>query len=38
MLEGLVIDIWNEPDMSTFWSRGLQQWVDLYVRTHKAIR
>ncbi|KAF3021055.1 hypothetical protein E8E14_012450 [Neopestalotiopsis sp. 37M] len=38
MLEGLVIDIWNEPDLSTFWRRDLQQWVDLYIRTHKTIR
>ncbi|ETS79918.1 hypothetical protein PFICI_07447 [Pestalotiopsis fici W106-1] len=38
MLEGLVIDIWNEPDQSTFWQRDVQQWVDLYIRTHKAIR
>ena len=38
MLGGLVIEIWNEPDLTIFWKRSLQQWVDLYVRTHKAIR
>jgi hypothetical protein len=38
MLDGLVIDIWNEPDLTVFWNRPLQQWVNLYVRTHKAIR
>jgi len=31
-------DIWNEPDISIFWKRSTQQWVDLYVRTHKLIR
>ncbi|KAH6647772.1 glycoside hydrolase family 39 protein [Truncatella angustata] len=38
MLDGLVIDIWNEPELSVFWQRSLQQYVDLYIRTHKTIR
>ncbi|AEO67095.1 glycoside hydrolase family 39 protein [Thermothielavioides terrestris NRRL 8126] len=38
MLGGLVYDIWNEPDISIFWQRSQQQWLDLYVRTHKRIR
>ena len=37
-LEGLVWDIWNEPDISIFWVRDQQQWIDLYIRTHKIIR
>ncbi|KAJ5808242.1 hypothetical protein N7474_009511 [Penicillium riverlandense] len=37
-LDGLVWDIWNEPDGSWFWARSMQQWIDLYVRTHKIIR
>ena len=37
-LEGLVWDIWNEPDGTFFWKGTQQQWIDLYVRTHKAIR
>ena len=37
-LEGMVFDIWNEPEGSFFWQRSQQQWLDLYVRTHKAIR
>lgn len=37
-LDGLVWDIWNEPDGSWFWARGMQQWIDLYIRTHKLIR
>lgn len=31
-------DIWNEPDISVFWVRGVQQWVDMYIKTHKLIR
>lgn len=37
-LSGLVWDIWNEPDGTWFWNRTMQQWIDLYVRTHKTIR
>ncbi|OQD79966.1 hypothetical protein PENANT_c041G00927 [Penicillium antarcticum] len=37
-LEGLVWDIWNEPDYSAFWTRSKQQWIDLYIRTHKLLR
>lgn len=37
-LEGLVWDIWNEPDLEIFWARGQQQWIDLYVRTHRMLR
>jgi hypothetical protein len=37
-LEGLVWDIWNEPDISIFWRRSQQQWIDLYIRTHKLLR
>jgi hypothetical protein len=37
-LKGLVWDIWNEPDIGVFWTRSRQQWIDLYIRTHKIIR
>ncbi|KAJ5772472.1 hypothetical protein N7520_003001 [Penicillium odoratum] len=37
-LEGLVWDIWNEPDLTVFWDRDQQQWLDLYIRTHKLLR
>lgn len=37
-LTGLVWDIWNEPDGTWFWNRTMQQWIDLYVRTHQTIR
>ena len=34
-LEGLVRDIWLEPDIENFWVRSQQQWIDLYIWTHK---
>lgn len=37
-LEGLVWDTWNEPDLTAFWVRSQQQWLDLYIRTHKLLR
>jgi hypothetical protein len=36
--DGLVWDIWNEPDNQQFWVRSQQQWLDLYVRTHQLLR
>lgn len=38
MLEGLIWDIWNEPDGSGFWNRPQSQYLDLYVRTHQRLR
>lgn len=38
MLDGLIFDIWNEPDVDIFWKRSIDQWVDLYIRTHNYIR
>ena len=38
MQAGLQIDIWNEPELSFFWARTQQQWIDLYGRTHKRFR
>jgi len=38
MLEGLVIDIWNEPDGSGFWARSWAQYVEYYIRATKIIR
>jgi hypothetical protein len=37
-LDGLIFDIWNEPDISLFWPRSQQQWIDLYIHTHQFIR
>jgi hypothetical protein len=38
MIEGLVIDIWNEPDLSFFWNRSMEQWLELWARSFKKIR
>ncbi|KXT08898.1 hypothetical protein AC579_8463 [Pseudocercospora musae] len=42
MLDGLVFDIWNEPDLGNgngfFWKRSQSQYLDLYSRTHKRLR
>ncbi|QGI65448.1 hypothetical protein CEK26_009398 [Fusarium fujikuroi] len=38
MIEGLVVDIWNEPDLSFFWNRSMEQWLELWTRSFKKIR
>ncbi|KAM0187277.1 hypothetical protein ACHAPI_011190 [Fusarium lateritium] len=38
MTEGLVIDIWNEPDLSFFWGRSMKQWLELWTRSFQKIR
>ncbi|KAH7007686.1 hypothetical protein EDB80DRAFT_523501, partial [Ilyonectria destructans] len=32
MLDGLVIDLWNEPDLDTFWDRSWSQYVEYFFR------
>ncbi|KAK0388006.1 hypothetical protein NLU13_4250 [Sarocladium strictum] len=38
MLEGLVIDLWNEPDINTFWGRSWDQYLEYYVRANEIVR
>lgn len=38
MLDGLVIDLWNEPDLDIFWNRPWSQYVEYYVRASKILR
>ncbi|KAM0341676.1 hypothetical protein ACHAPU_009922 [Fusarium lateritium] len=38
MTEGLVIDIWNEPDLSFFWGASKEQWLSLWSRTFKTVK
>ncbi|KAF4341455.1 hypothetical protein FBEOM_4616 [Fusarium beomiforme] len=38
MLEGLVIDVWNEPDIDIFWARPWPQFLEYYNRATKLIR
>jgi hypothetical protein len=38
MVEGLVFDIWNEPDLKFFWNRPREQWLELWRRTYNLLR
>lgn len=38
MLEQLVFDIWNEPDLEFFWNRPRSQWLELWSRTYSLLR
>ncbi|POS69015.1 hypothetical protein DHEL01_v212590 [Diaporthe helianthi] len=38
MLEGLVVDLWNEPELAGFWNRTQEQYLEYYVRAHRLIR
>ncbi|RFN54063.1 glycoside hydrolase family 39 protein [Fusarium flagelliforme] len=38
MKDGLVIDIWNEPDLSFFWGASKEQWLALWSRTFKKVK
>ncbi|KAJ4245555.1 hypothetical protein NW762_014064 [Fusarium torreyae] len=38
MTDGLIIDIWNEPDLNFFWARSKEQWLALWSRSFKKIR
>ncbi|KAJ4294079.1 hypothetical protein N0V90_007768 [Kalmusia sp. IMI 367209] len=38
MLDGLIIDIWNEPDLDGFWHRPWSQYVEYFVRASKILR
>ncbi|KAM0164965.1 hypothetical protein ACHAQE_001544 [Botrytis cinerea] len=35
---GLSIDIWNEPDLTTFWNRSQAQYFQLWGRTYYRLR
>lgn len=35
---GLSVDIWNEPDLSYFWTRGIPQYLAMWSRTYKRLR
>ena len=38
MLDGLVFDIWNEPDLEIFWRRSWDQYLEYYVRANAIVR
>jgi hypothetical protein len=38
MTGGLIIDIWNEPDLSAFWNREQSQYLEMWGRTYYKFR
>ncbi|KAH3975368.1 hypothetical protein HBH98_096760 [Parastagonospora nodorum] len=38
MLDGLVLDLWNEPDISNFWARSWPQYLEYWVRSYNFFR
>lgn len=38
MTAGLYIDIWNEPDLSYFWTKGEAQYLQMWGRTYHRLR
>lgn len=38
MLKGLVLDLWNEPDITIFWDRPWAQYLQYYVRAHNFFK
>ncbi|KAJ5389201.1 uncharacterized protein N7496_000269 [Penicillium cataractarum] len=38
MTTGLVIDIWNEPDLTAFWNRDQSQYLEMWGRTYYKFR
>jgi hypothetical protein len=38
MTTGLVVDIWNEPDLSAFWNRAQTQYLEMWGRTYYKFR
>ncbi|KAF2395870.1 glycoside hydrolase [Trichodelitschia bisporula] len=38
MQAGLSVDIWNEADLSAFWTRSRERWEEVWVRAYKVLR
>ncbi|KAH7360654.1 glycoside hydrolase superfamily [Rhexocercosporidium sp. MPI-PUGE-AT-0058] len=36
--DGLSVDIWNEPDLRYFWTRGQSQYLQMWGRTYHRLR
>jgi len=34
----LIVDIWNEPDLSIFWGRSQDQYLQMWTRTYNRLR
>jgi hypothetical protein len=38
MFDGLVLDLWNEPDGSNFWDRPWEQYLQYWIRSYNFFR
>lgn len=38
MIDGMIIDIWNEPDLNAFWNRDQDQYLQMWGRTYHRLR
>lgn len=38
MTEAMIVDIWNEPDLSVFWARSQDQYLRMWGRTYYKFR
>lgn len=38
MQDGIVYDLWNEPDLNGFWMRSQQQYIDTWGRAYGFLR
>jgi hypothetical protein len=38
MLDDIVLDLWNEPDLDLFWNRSWGQYLEYFVRATKLVR
>lgn len=38
LIEGVVIDLWNEPDYTLFWNRTWPQYLDYWTHAHRYLR
>ncbi|KAF2729236.1 glycoside hydrolase [Polyplosphaeria fusca] len=38
MLDGLVLDLWNEPDLTMFWAKSWDQFLGYSVRSYKIFK
>lgn len=38
LIDGVVIDIWNEPDYPLFWNRTWEQYLDYWTHSYRYFR
>lgn len=38
MLDGMILDLWNEPDITSFWDRSWEQYLQYWIRSYNFFR